>query len=276
MPEHPQSPTNAHAAADGVRPVILVLDFPGHRPEARLSELRLEEAGYDVRELLVRPLPRDLTAEAYAIQALTTSGTAPEGVHAVLGYCMGASLAQRVASVTSAGHLLLFDAERATEETITGELRNVLRSFDPEAELPPSLSGAELAGAPESFMERIDAHLFSVISAALREGDDGPYTDKDEDLTVAQVARGLMGTYLDWLAHLVAASDTSTEAPARGSGGLLHAVHVTSSGHPLPEDWAAVTGMPRHVVETGRNDLARTEETRALTLRLLRAEHPMT
>ncbi|EOM74726.1 hypothetical protein Rrhod_3954 [Rhodococcus rhodnii LMG 5362] len=43
----------------------------------------------------------------------------------------------------------------------------------------------------------------------------------------------------------------------------------------LPEDWTAATGIPRHVVETGRTDLARTEETRALTLRLLHAEHTM-
>ncbi|TXG92200.1 hypothetical protein DW322_21065 [Rhodococcus rhodnii] len=32
-------------------------------------------------------------------------------------------------------------------------------------------------------------------------------------LTVAQVARGLMGTYLDWFAHLFAASDAGVATP---------------------------------------------------------------
>jgi hypothetical protein len=271
------------ALADGgPRPVVLVLDYPGHRPEARLSELRLQEAGYDVRELLVRPLPRDLTAEAYATRALEQRNQsqeakeaveAPESVHAVLAYCMAAPLAQRVAAITSASHLLLFDAERPTPETIRNELQTVLRSFDPAAELPASFDDAELVRSPDTAMERIDAHLFSVIRAALAEDAGDTQGDTEDDPTVTQVARGLMGTYLDWLAHLVAASDAGTAAP--GPPPITRAAHVTSAGHALPPDWPAMSDLPLHVVETGRKDLARAEATRAMTLRLLDPEHPV-
>ncbi|ORT57222.1 hypothetical protein [Streptomyces sp. CB03238] len=267
--------TTATATPD-TRPVLLVLDYPGHRPEATLSDLRLEDAGFDVRYLLARPLPRDLTAETYTRRALEAAGDVPGAVHAVLAYCMSASPARHVAELTSATRLLLFDAERSTAATLAAELLAALRSYDEGAQLPDWWSEDALARRPEAVMERIEAHLFEVIRTALAQdaGDPGP--DAVEDPAVNQVARSLMGTYLDWFAHLVAAYDADSRARAGTRAPSCAVAHIVSAGHLLPDDWPGIGSAARHEVETGRIGLAAAEETRGLALRILRPDSPVT
>ncbi|WP_326621697.1 hypothetical protein OHA57_39005 (plasmid) [Streptomyces anulatus] len=261
-------------ATPDAQPVVLVLDYPGHRPEAKLSELRLENAGFDVRYLLTRPLPRDVTTETYARHALNAAGDVSSGVHAVLAYCMSASLARHIAALASATHLLLFDAERSTAETIAGEVLTILRSFDGDAELPGWWNEDDLARHPDAVMERIDAHLFEVIHAALAQdaGDESP--DAAEDPAVSQVARSLTDTYVDWFAHLLAAYDARSPAPSGPFPLAGAAVHIMSAGHTLPDDWPGIASLARHTVDTDRNGFAAAEETQGLTLRILRPISP--
>ncbi|GGT16055.1 hypothetical protein [Streptomyces purpureus] len=249
------------------QPVVLVLDYPGHRPEEKLTGLRLEAAGFDVRYVLTRPLPRDLSADAYARRALQAAGELPHGVHAVLAYCMSASLAQHVAVLTSASHLLLLDAERSTPAVIAKELLSVLRSFTPGAELPAWWSEEAVSHRPEEVMERVEGHLHSVIAAALAEDDSGDdLPGAQPDPAVLQVARTMAGTYLDWLAHLMAAHRGALPAFAGRSA------HLVSADHRLPGSWDGIATLDHHRVACARESLAVDEETRRITLELLGAQ----
>ncbi|MEU5951489.1 hypothetical protein [Streptomyces sp. NPDC047525] len=251
------------------RPVVLVLDYPGQRPEAMLSELRLEDAGFDVRYLLVRPLPQELSAEKYAQGALKAAGDISGGVHAVLAYCMSAALAPYVATLASAEHLLLFDAERSTAKTVADELQSILRSFNSADTLPDWWCGETLKVSPATLLERINSHLFDAIRAALA-ADSDPSVDEGQDQVTDQVARSMVRTYMDWFSHLVAAHGHAPES----FNGPWNAAHIVSDGHVLPDGWRGVACLPRHTVETSRRELARADETQSLALRLL--QQPLT
>ncbi|MGV4928249.1 hypothetical protein K2224_37770 (plasmid) [Streptomyces sp. BHT-5-2] len=259
MAHTPAPPTTAESRAE--QPVVLVLDYPGHRPEAKLSELRLEDAGFDVRYLLTRPLPRDLSADAYASRALQAAENLPCEIHAVLAYCMSATLAQHVAALTSASHLLLFDAEISAPDVVAKEVREILRSFMAGAELPGWWSDDALARSPVEVMDRVHDHLFEVIRTALAE--DSGMDDQAEDPAATQVARNLVGTYMDWLAHLVAAHRSVLPAFAGASAQIVSARHV------LPDTWPGLSSPGCMRMASERQTLAADEETRRFVLRAL-------
>ncbi|SBT65720.1 hypothetical protein GA0070622_2725 [Micromonospora sediminicola] len=228
--------------------LLLVLDYPGRRTEARVADLGLEHAGFAVRYLLREPFVREPTAPRYAEELLAQ--TPVDGPCAgVLAYCMAASIAQEVASRVSAAAeptaLILFDGEPASPAAIeeqfdvtARQLAAQLGGMPPQASDASVFDPARLAGHPEDVIAAMRHTLVELGVSAVGEGDDDPYArDTAEDLA---------DFYLDWLVHLVAANNASW--PAWGG----EVLHVMSRDHGFAGPWpgAATTrhvrcGVPR-------------------------------
>jgi hypothetical protein len=76
--------------------LVLAVDFPGRREEARVADLDLEAAGFEVRYLLEESLSQASDARGYAADLLAVAGLGGRRPEAVLAYCMAAPLAQEV------------------------------------------------------------------------------------------------------------------------------------------------------------------------------------
>ncbi|MFF0712890.1 hypothetical protein ACWEVM_04355 [Streptomyces bauhiniae] len=243
--------------------VLLALDFPGRRDEARIADLRLEEAGWKVEYALAPPYSRvpDAGAQAAALAARRTGG-APR---AVLAYCMAAPLAHELAALLSpAGEpvpLLLFDGEpgrpeavRDAARTVAGQLTGgAAQTLDGDPEL---LSDAALAGRPAEVMAAVEDRMNRLAAAVFRE-------DGFDETEARAAATQVSGFYLDWIAHLTASLHTTRPS----WGGRVQ--HIRTPGHPGPRVWPGAGATENHVVDSGRNDLLRDPRTRELALTLL-------
>ncbi|MEU6813666.1 hypothetical protein [Streptomyces sp. NPDC046860] len=243
--------------------VLLALDFPGRRDEARIADLRLEEAGWKVEYGLTAPYSRvpDAGAQAAAIAARRT-GPAPR---AVLAYCMAAPLAHELAALLSTPGapvpLLLFDGEpgrpdavREAARTVAGQLTGgAAQALDDDPEL---LSDAALTGRPGEAMAAVEDRM-TRLAAEVFLGDG--FDEAEARAAATQVS----GFYLDWIAHLTASLHTTR--PAWGG----RVLHVRTPGHTGPRQWPGASGTENHLVDSGRNDLLRDPRTRELALTLL-------
>jgi hypothetical protein len=247
------------------KPLLLVLDFPGRRAEARVSDMRLEMAGCDVRYLLAAPFPRETTAKAYAAELLARQGTTITEVGAVAAYCMAAPIAQELAALLGGGYpvpLMLFDGEPATPATILEQYRESLSQVRgrTEGRGPEPMDVAELTSRPAACVDRIGSRL---VAAALPKflGDG----DLDE-VDATEAAGELVEFYLDWLVHLVAAHNAAWPP---WSGEVLH---VVSRGHTYTGDWPGAGTTRVRRVDSARSDLLRHPGTREIALSFLGLE----
>ncbi|MEV5317702.1 hypothetical protein AB0K92_08550 [Streptomyces sp. NPDC052687] len=246
-------------------PVLLVFDYPGRRPEARVSDLRLADAGYDVRQLMTPPLPRAASAAAYARQALDAAARSLGEVHAVLGYCMAAPLAQEAAVLTGCPRVLLFDGEPSTPQAVEVEYRKLLISVGASAALPSWWDSALLREPSQRFLGHAERHLTQTIRRSMAEqaepGEDGE-EDGDEELAP------LVDGFLDWLAYLVAAYRTGH--PAWGGS----VVNFLSRQQPEISAWPGARSTRSVRVDTAREDLLTDATTRRHVLETLSGPRP--
>ncbi|MER7759596.1 hypothetical protein [Streptomyces sp. NPDC097619] len=241
------------------KPVLLVFDYPGPRREARLADLALQEAGYEVRSLMVPPLPREPSAAAYAGRALEVGGPLTGPVRAVLGYCMAAPLAQEAAARTGAPLLLLFDGEPATPAAVEREYRGLLGSVGAPPALPAWWTGGLVAERSGAFLEHAGRHLTEEIREALAAQEDPDFEEED----AAEALAPLVGSFLDWMAYLVAAH--RTDHPSWPGT----AVNFLSRSQPEIHSWpgAATTRSVR--LDVPREELPAAAPTRSLVLEAL-------
>jgi hypothetical protein len=240
-------------------PLLLVLDYPGRRPEARVSDLRLDEAGYDLRDLMRPPLPRSASAAEYAVQALTVAGEPIPAVHAVLGYCMAAPLGQEVAARTGCPRLLLFDGEPSTPQAIGTEYRGLLESVSAASPALPSWWGTDvLDERSDTFLQRSERHLTEVVRESLAT-DEASWGEDDGDDALAP----LIGGFLDWLAYLVAAY--RTDYPAWNG----RVVNFLSRDQPAVPNWPGARATRSIRAGEPREDLLASTTTRRLVLEAL-------
>ncbi|WP_167517388.1 hypothetical protein [Micromonospora orduensis] len=244
------------------RPVLLVLDYPGRREEARIADLRLQERGYDVRHLLVAPFSRELDAPSYARDLVRRHRLAEASVAAVLSYCMSAAIAQEVAALVNRDQepvrVVLFDAEPVTPAAVAGQYAEALRQMAEQLDVgqPQPWSGQifdedALTRRPDEVIRRMRQELVGFATSALTAGS----YDEDE---AAGTASALAELYLDWLVHLVAAYHATW--PAWGGS----VVHVLSRSPGFTGPWPGA--RETHLVRTAapRADLLSTAEVAAM------------
>lgn len=254
---------------DGGRPVLLVLDYPGRRQEARVADLRLERYGFDVRYLLTAPFPRAVTAGEYAAELARRHGPFTGEVAAVLSYCMASSVAQELAVMVRGGagpvSMVLFDGEPVTPEAVDDQYRVARRQLaeqlgirsDGDGEVRP-FDSASLSRRPYDVIDWMRGSLVELGSTAL--GDDGSHEDDDEARAIAE---DLADFYLDWLVHLVAAHNASWPV---WDGDVLH---VMSRTHAFSQDWPGARSTERARVDSPRPELLATAEAGAVAVAFL-------
>jgi hypothetical protein len=209
-------------ASSGNASVLLVLDYPGYRPEARVDELGLpRNTGLRVAELLRAPLPTAVTAAGYAAELLARR---PEGeIGAVLAYCAAAPLATELVAQTGTDDrrppLVLFDAEPTTVSSLLDAYRDTLTQLGVAATPQEAATLAALAHRPEEFIAIARRNLIAHVSRTLlADGCDPGEVDLAAQLTTDSCT--------DWLTHLLAALHAP---PPKRSGPVLR---ITSADVP--------------------------------------------
>lgn len=174
-------------------PVVLALDYPGYRKEARIDELGLDDHGVRVHGLLRAPLPRVASGPGYAARLLANVSSGEGPVVAVAAYCASAPLAFEVAAALCGMPpvIVLFDPEATSAATITADYRARLAGLGvqpDEQELHARVDGRALAEDPERFVAELTGELARHAGAALR----GAGADESE---VAASATYLVSAY---------------------------------------------------------------------------------
>ncbi|MFF9132587.1 MULTISPECIES: hypothetical protein [unclassified Streptomyces] len=240
-------------------PVVLTLDYPGFRKEARIDELGLDRHGVRVHELLRAPLPRAVSGAAYAARLLAGLPPQPGPVAAIAAYCASAPLAFEVAAALGGPPplIVLFDPEATTWDTVTADYRARLAGLG----IPPDGQGdpvgdraaTTLADDPQRFVDALTGELARLARAALREAG-------ADEAEVTASATHLVGAYTDWLCHLVAARH------ARTSGWPGEVLCLTSADA-VPSGIARDAGRRAELrLPCDRFELLRSEEARAAVL----------
>ncbi|WP_330240519.1 hypothetical protein [Streptomyces sp. NBC_00525] len=244
---------------------LVALDFPGRRAEAALSDLRLEDRGWDVLYPLSEPFSRALDPSHY----VTHLAERCEGrqVRAVLAYCAAAplacALAVRLGGADSPLPTVLFDGDPGSGAEIRSTARVIVRQLtgrpaeDFDGELGAALTDEGLRDRPERAMELLTERVIRLGADVFEE--DG----LDEDEAVA-VATRMSGFYLDWIAYLVAGFRVLPLAPGAGS-----VTHVRSSDQSVSDDWIDARSLDVRAVDCGRVELLADPRTRALVTDLL-------
>lgn len=233
--------------------VLLALDYPGRRDEARIADLRLEADGWDVKYLLQPPFGRLPDCASYAGHLARRFGPFGPEVTAVLAYCMAAPIAQYLA-VQLQVPLVLFDGEPSTTEAVERELEVAKkqlgwsRNAGSAADLFPE---DQLRGRAADCARRMREILVPLAAAALR-------ADGVPELDAAAEAGPVADFYLDWLTYLIAAHNTDWP---RWPGPVFH---VMSRGHGYAGDWPGAGGTLLGRIDSERSTLLGQSRTRDL------------
>lgn len=252
-------------------PLLLVLDYPGYRAEARFDALRLDEHGVAVRDLLAGALPQETRGAQYAARLLETScgpggPVGPVGpgnqVAAVGAYCASAPLAFEVAARlhrASDGRrplIVLFDAEPGPRETFLASHRATAGQFGSAADPVPDVSAEGLDRDPDALVDALVEDVRGRALAALR----GVAADEREAVTSAEQ---MAATYASWARHLAAAHHSRV---AGWPGDVLHIRSADGVRAPFRHGARVVEEIR---VDCARKDLLRSPETRAAVLAAL-------
>jgi hypothetical protein len=233
--------------------VLLALDYPGRRDEARIADLHLEANGWDVRYLLQPPFGRLPDSASYAGHLARRFGPFGPEVSAVLAYCMAAPIAQYLAVLLQVP-LVLFDGEPATAEAVERELEVAkkqlgwTRNAGSAAERFPE---DQLRARAADCARRMREILVPLAAGTLR-SDGVPEPDAVTE------AGPVADFYLDWLTYLIAAHNTDWP---RWPGPVFH---VMSRGHGYDGDWPGVDSTQLRRVDSERNELLGQPRTRDL------------
>jgi hypothetical protein len=234
---------------------VLVLDFPGRRPEAHVSEMRLDRHGFTCTEVLTSPMPVTPTTPAYASELCARQ---PMGRPlAVIAYCATAPLAVAMAELLAGPDrpvpIVLLDPQRTPPAEFLREYREVVDQIEGQAvsaERPPLLDVERLLATPGVLIERIGADLRRRAELALASyGFTGP--------DVSGPVESLVGVYVEWLTFLVAAHHDQLRPP-RGP-----VLQVISRNHPVDAGWLGATDLRTVRVPCDRPELAVNAQARA-------------
>ncbi|WP_069884273.1 hypothetical protein [Streptomyces luteocolor] len=239
-------------------PVVLALDYPGYRKEARIDDLGLARHGVQVHGLLRSPLPRVVSGAGYAARLLANVPPATGPIAAVAAYCASAPLAFEVAAALGGEPplVVLFDAEETPLDTIAADHRARLGGLGiqlGERELSERVKAVTLAEAPERLVDDLTGALGREAHTALRAAG-------ADEAEVAASATHMVSAYTDWLSHLVAAHHART-TPWEGEVLRLFSAEAD------PSAFSCTAERQRELrLSCDRFELLRSEETRAAVL----------
>ncbi|MEU0214014.1 hypothetical protein ABZ281_02455 [Streptomyces sp. NPDC006265] len=258
----PDQQTGGNAALVSARPVLLVLDYPGRRPEAHIADLGLEGFGFDCRHLLVHPLPDEVSTTAYAAELFARLPDLPTRPVAVLSYCATATLAASLASSAVGVHqrplpVVFFDPSQCHVHHILDAYASVVRQIDGKnAAHHPSLDLRRLLENPRKLVDSIARDLARRAAAALVAED---FADDEASDLLGQV----IDMYVEWITYLVAVHHRGLPVH---SGEVLQ---VVSAQHPRHAAWLAEDDLQTVRIDCDRPSLLRDERTRDVVLTFL-------
>ena len=245
-------------------PTLLVLDYPGRRPEAPVSAMNLDQAGYDCAYLLTPPLPTALSTPGYASELCARP--LPDRADGLIAYCAAAplalELATRLTGRAEPAPIVLLDPQPTPPSEINREYLDVVSQVEgrsPAPERPPLLDIEGLLGTPATLVERIGADLRRRAQLALAAH--GLHVDE-----ASGPVEGVVGVYVEWLIFLVAAHHSTPPA--------VHApvLQVISRGHPDDAGWLGANDLRTVRIDCDRPELAAHPEARAAVLDFLRPD----
>lgn len=245
-------------------PTLLVLDFPGRRPEAHISELALDERGFSSVYAMESPLPTSPTTPEYAKELCISKSL--ERPFAVVAYCAAAPLAVAVSEIVTgpAGTLpiVLFDPQPTPPSEIALEYDIVVGQVEgrmpAQAERPARLAIESLVATPEAAIEQIGEDLRQRALLALSAFG---FTGADAD----RAAQGVIGLYVEWLTFLVGAHHGEQPGP-RGP-----VLQVLSREHTDDLGWLGAADVRTVRFPCDRNELAAHPEACAAVVDFLGA-----
>jgi hypothetical protein len=243
--------------------MLLILDYPGRRPEAHLRDLRLEEYGYDCRYLLDGLLPAAVDSWEYARQLYHREPDPPEGAVAVLSYCSAAPLAVSTARLGSAVDdlplpMVFLDPGRCELHHLVDNYAAVVRQIEGAGTgtgSGPLLDIASLVSHPWALVERVEQDLLHRARLALA-------ADGFDEAEASAPLDHMVGIYLQWLRYLVAVHH-------RRPGPGREVLQVLSRHHAAGLDWLGVPDGELARVDCARPELPRHPGTRAVVLEFL-------
>jgi len=241
---------------------LLVLDYPGRRAEARIRDLRLDQAGWQLVHLIEPPVRHRYTAADYAAQLAARIPPAAGGIHAVLGYCTGAALAQHVAAlVGDRVPLVLFDGTPVTTELIVREFKTSVTQVGGQLAADAAdaaLDGDMLTRRPAEAFAWMRDTLTRLAAGTLRE-------DGVEEEELHATTWRICSVYLDWITFLMASR--TTDWPEWGGD----VVHIVSRGHAFTGQWPGGRRTFVRPVDSGSRELLTNAQARQRALACLGA-----
>lgn len=244
---------------------LLAIDYPGRRDSGRLSDLRLEEHGFDVRYPLEERTPHEPQAGPHAEALIRTSGIEADRLAGIVGYCTAGHLAQEAAARLAADHgvvlpLVLVDSTPCDAEAVAQEYREAFSQFGAD----PGQSAVDSLLGPDTLRDR-PAHVVATFrDALLRRAVETLAEDGAEPEELAEAAAPVVDHYVSWLTHLVAAHHST--APAWGG----EVLHIVSRDHPFRDDWPGGTATRTRVVDVTRVGLPASAQAQDAVLSFLR------
>ncbi|MGN9846705.1 hypothetical protein ACTMTI_52260 [Nonomuraea sp. H19] len=220
-----------------------------------MADLELSPFGIELTPLMGDSLPVRFTARDYAMDLLSRSPLASDGVHAILAYCAAAPIAQEMAQLLverGAGPvpLVLFDADPCEADALWQGYSACVTEADGQASTAP-LSASVLSGLlrdPRALVCVLEKDLSDRVLKSLAADD-----LSEEELVFCH--EQIMRSMLDYLIYLVSAHHSTR--PAWG-GSVLH---IASKGHPYCGPWQGAARTQLIRVTCDKADLLRHPDT---------------
>lgn len=239
---------------------VLLLDYPGRRPEAPVTALRLDDGGYRTLPLLTQPLPVEVTGRAYAERLVALHSPGMSSARAVVAYCAASALAVHVVHLLRehrgwAPALVFLDATPTSAADVTDAYATATRQVPGGGE-PPDGEPPALPEHPARLLQEAREDLSRRAAAALRAQGLG------EDVTAGPAAH-FADQHVAYLAYLLAARGPVPREP------VAPMLHVLSRGHHDHRDWLPGGELHTAHVDSDRAGLAAHPSARNAVLSFL-------
>jgi hypothetical protein len=231
---------------------VLLLDFPGRRPEAHLTDLGLDVTGVQCRSLLTHPLPAVFDTRSYAAELARRA--APLGaVDGIVAYCAAAPLAVAFGHLTGAPVVFL-DPEPCDERDLADAYAGMLRQIGGDRQSWPGPAGWPADPA---------AMIAVAVADLRRQGKEALGRDGFSAGEAESALGHTIDVYRQWLTYLIAMRHHA-QPPLTGP-----ALRILSRRHPERTPGLGIDEARTVRVDCERAQLARHDETRKAVLEFI-------